>query len=82
VTLALNANAIVLIVQDNGCGFVADSMCQSASVDPDRIEAGHGIPNIKLRLAEIHGTCQIQSAPQAGTTVKFEVPIQVHSLQN
>ena len=82
VTLAWRTKAIVLSVQDNGRGFTPGLPAHGDPGDPDRIEAGHGITNMKLRLAEIHGTCEIQSAPKTGTTVIFDVPVQAPSLQN
>jgi signal transduction histidine kinase len=82
VSLALGTAAIVLTVQDNGCGFTPGVPSDGDPGDPDRVEAGHGILNMRLRLAEIHGTCEIQSAPETGTTVKFSVPVQASSLQN
>jgi len=82
VTLALRTKAIVLSVQDNGRGFTPGLPAHGDPGDSDRIEAGHGITNMKLRLAEIRGTCEIQSAPKTGTTVKFDMPVQAPSLQN
>ena len=69
-------------MQDNGCGLPASEPLPGDPGDPDRLEAGHGIVNMKLRLAEIRGTCEIQSAPNRGTTVKFDVPVPAPVSQN
>ena len=44
---------------------------------PGRIAEGNGLENMRQRLEEIGGTCNIQSAPRAGTKVTFLVPINV-----
>ncbi len=75
VALTLGTNAFVLAVQDNGCGFSPESVPHENSGDPDRIEGGHGLANMKGRLGEIGGGFEIQSAPQAGTSVTFSMPV-------
>ncbi len=75
VILALRTKAIVLSVEDNGRGFTPGLPTSGGAGGPGRIEAGHGIVNMKLRLAEIHGTCEIQSAPESGTAVQFDLPV-------
>ena len=82
VTLTLRTEAIVLTIRDNGRGFAPDLPVHVDPTGSDRIEAGQGIPNMKLRLAEIHGTCDIQSAAEVGTTVTFDLPVQVSGLHN
>ena len=49
---------LVLTVADDGRGF-----------DPAAAPAGNGIANMQRRLAAAGGTCEIRSAPGAGTTV-------------
>jgi signal transduction histidine kinase len=80
VTLTLRTEGIVLTIRDNGRGFAPDLPVHVDPTGSDRIEAGQGIPNMKLRLAEIHGKCDIQSAAEAGTTVTFDLPVQVSGL--
>lgn len=75
VILAWRTKGIVLSVQDNGRGFTPGLPGYGDPGDPGRLESGHGIVNMKLRLAEIHGTCEIQSAPKSGTAVKFDVTV-------
>jgi signal transduction histidine kinase len=75
VILALRTKGLVLSVQDNGRGFTPGLPASGEAGDPDRIEAGHGIINMKLRMAEIHGVCELESAAEAGTTVRFDLPV-------
>lgn len=53
-----------VIIQDNGCGFPAA---------PERI--GNGWHNMKRRLADIGGTCEIESRMEAGTKVRLRLPL-------
>ncbi len=75
VVLTLGTNAFVLTVQDNGCGFSPELVPPGVCSDPDRVEGGHGLCNMKVRLAEIGGGFEIKSAPQFGTTVTFSMPV-------
>jgi ligand-binding sensor domain-containing protein/anti-sigma regulatory factor (Ser/Thr protein kinase) len=76
VSLKLEAEKIILTVTDDGCGFDAVQPDLISPQKPGRISQGDGLTNIKRRLAEIHGECEIQSVPGQGTTVKFTVPVQ------
>ncbi len=76
VALQLEARKLVLTVADDGRGFDVDEPHAGAPSKPDRLSQGDGLANIRRRLAEIHGDCEIQSQPGQGTTVKFIVPIQ------
>jgi signal transduction histidine kinase len=48
----------IAVVQDTGCGF-----------DPSTPEEGNGLLNLHSRLAELGGSCEVESAPGSGTTV-------------
>lgn len=48
----------IAVVEDTGCGF-----------DPSTPEEGNGLLNLHSRLAEIGGSCEVESAPGSGTTV-------------
>jgi signal transduction histidine kinase len=65
-----------LAIEDNGRGFAPETRNRPAE-DPGRFASGNGLENMTRRLAEIHGLCDIQSAPGQGTRVIFTVPIQV-----
>jgi len=56
---------ICLEISDNGIGFDP----------PQRSDAGHGLGNIRERVEELGGTCQVRSGPTAGTTIRVEVPV-------
>jgi signal transduction histidine kinase/ligand-binding sensor domain-containing protein len=61
----LGENRLRVIITDNGRGF----------------EAGHeragsdGLRNIRERMAELGGECRIESRPEEGTRVVFELPL-------
>jgi signal transduction histidine kinase len=75
VALKLEANQLTLTVADNGRDFVVNDPAPKPPMNPDRIMHGHGLPNMKRRLAEIGGACEIQGVPGQGTTVTFRVPL-------
>lgn len=58
-----NGSQLNVVVADNGCGF------DSARVSPER----NGLSNMKLRMAEIGGDCQVVSRPAGGCQVCFQV---------
>ncbi|MEI6647576.1 MAG: ATP-binding protein [bacterium] len=64
IRLAVEQQAYLLVIRDNGCGF-----------DPEggdgRQGGGHGVANIRKRMAAIGGRCEIVSRPGAGTEVRF-----------
>lgn len=53
---------LTVFIQDNGRGFSADSA-----------PVGHGLSNMKRRLAELGGACAIQSEVGRGTTVQLSL---------
>jgi signal transduction histidine kinase/ligand-binding sensor domain-containing protein len=62
--LATDASGFTLAVRDNGNGFDPATV----STRPGR---GNGLKNMRQRLEKIAGRCEIQSAPGAGTEIKF-----------
>jgi signal transduction histidine kinase len=60
--IAYEKDELIVSIQDNGCGFAAGG---------DR--AGHGLINMKRRLADIGGTCDIESRMGSGTTVQLRL---------
>ena len=75
VTLKLEAEELVLEVTDDGRGFNLNELQSGSPQNLDRFSQGNGLANIRRRLVEIKGECEIQSAPGRGTTVKFTVPV-------
>jgi signal transduction histidine kinase/ligand-binding sensor domain-containing protein len=65
-----------LAIEDNGRGFTPEAL-NRPSADPGRLASGNGLENMTRRLTEIHGRCDIQSAPGQGTRVLFAVPFKM-----
>jgi signal transduction histidine kinase len=53
-----------ILITDNGSGF-------------DTLERanGHGLLNLRNRLEHLHGHCELESSPGAGTTVSLQLPM-------
>ncbi len=66
--LTLGGELRITIV-DNGRGF------QNGANHPDKATGGNGLRNMEQRLASMRGTCEIQSAPARGTTVRLSLPL-------
>jgi signal transduction histidine kinase len=76
VSLSLESYALVLSIEDNGKGFnLPAPPCDDTHTKGDADE-GCGLTNMRQRLAEIGGVCEIQSAPNAGTKIRFTVPFE------
>jgi signal transduction histidine kinase/ligand-binding sensor domain-containing protein len=69
ISLTLQPSAFKLIVEDNGRGF---SPPQTA---PDATNTEDGLQNMRKRLTEVAGSCEIYSQPNKGTRVTFNVPV-------
>ncbi len=76
VHLTPKTTSFELVVEDNGRGFAPETRSRPA-VDPGRFASGNGLENMTRRLAEIHGRCDIRSAPGQGTKVVFTVPFKI-----
>jgi signal transduction histidine kinase len=59
-------NRLLISITDNGSGF-------------DTLESsnGHGLLNLRNRLEYLHGQCEFESSPGAGTTVSLQLPIPI-----
>jgi len=78
VTLTLRGSVFSLAIEDNGRGFDVDGRgSEQLHADADRVAHGHGLANVRRRLAEIGGRCEIRSAPGRGTLIQFIVPVVV-----
>ena len=62
--LGVETGVLTIVVEDDGRGF-------SAAPGDD----GDGLGNMRRRLAESGGACEISSAPGRGTTVTFTLPL-------
>ena len=66
VLLERRGDTVVMIVEDNGCGYD-----QRAARDSTK---GMGVINMRERAALVGGTLEIESAPEGGTTIFVRVP--------
>jgi signal transduction histidine kinase/ligand-binding sensor domain-containing protein len=76
ISLTITGIGFTLQLEDKGCGFTPETAGNS-SRDPARVSSGYGLVNMRRRLAEIGGHCEIQSTAGAGTRVAFVVPVKV-----
>ncbi|MES2657725.1 MAG: histidine kinase [Verrucomicrobiota bacterium] len=63
-TVRFEGEMLSIDIRDNGRGFTIGSTAE-----------GHGLGNLKGRLAEIGGTCEITSSPGSGTLVRFHCSV-------
>jgi signal transduction histidine kinase len=75
ISLVLGASDFELCVTDNGAGFDVWKKISENAIQPDRFGGGNGLGNMKRRLEEIGGACEIESASGQGTRVKFSVKV-------
>ena len=72
VSLILNRHAddVLVIVEDDGRGFDTER-----ATDPSRPRRGLGLAGMKQRLRAVGGDFQVESTPEAGTTLFVRVPV-------
>lgn len=75
VTLSYMADQVALDIQDDGCGFDPENPPRT----PGRVSAGYGLQAMRERLAQLGGEVIIESAPELGTTVAIQIPMEVIS---
>lgn len=66
VKMEVDAESCTVLVRDNGCGF---DPC--AAQTGGRSIGGHGLYNLKERMAAIGGHCEINSKPGCGTSIRL-----------
>ena len=69
VAMAVEDGHFVLAVTDNGRGF------DPAQPAPARTGGGNGLGNLRRRMEEVSGRCEIRSRSGEGTTLRFVVPL-------
>jgi ligand-binding sensor domain-containing protein/signal transduction histidine kinase len=69
VSIACRQSTVEIVASDNGKGF------DPASVESPAGEAGNGLRNMRQRLLDAGGYCQIEAQPGGGTIVRFVVPL-------
>src|SRR5262249_54552089 len=77
VAFVSEAAAFTLKVADNGHGFDAAAAREPAVMNGELIPRRNGLTNMRQRLEEIGGRCEIQSEAGQGTQVVFYLPMQV-----
>ncbi len=65
VRVGFHNKRLILLVEDNGCGF-----------DAVNADSGNGLGNMQKRAASMRGRLQIQSKPGEGTHVTLNIPVQ------
>jgi len=80
IRLAVREKSFELTLEDNGRGFAVRERTKHASVSQGRAAAGNGLENMRRRLAVIGGSCEIQSAPGAGTRVVLSVQLKASAV--
>jgi signal transduction histidine kinase len=82
IALVPGESGFELTVKDNGRGFTeATVAAQTCGEDPARSLPGNGLANMKSRLQEISGECEIHSEPGTGTRITFRVRLRAHHEQ-
>jgi len=71
VLLESRGETLVVIVEDDGCGFDADRLMHSSPS-----EHWLGLHGMRERAELLGGTLTIESSPGAGTAVFVEVPLE------
>lgn len=75
VSLTLKDAAFTLIVEDNGRGFSPPSAPAATTNTED------GLQNMRKRLADVGGRCEIYSQPNKGTRISFHVRVEPRTLK-
>ncbi len=73
ITLLIEAGGFSLQIEDKGRGFTIEAVESNPASTADRPASGHGLGNMRQRLTEIGGRCDIRSTPGEGTVVRLVV---------
>jgi signal transduction histidine kinase/ligand-binding sensor domain-containing protein len=76
IALSLEGDAVVLVVEDNGTGFAMPTSVPPDRTGANRFAPGNGLENMRRRLAEIGGRCEVRSQVGQGTQVRLIAPAQ------
>ncbi|MBI2513272.1 MAG: ATP-binding protein [Opitutae bacterium] len=71
ISFRVRPDSFTLEVKDNGQGFSP----ARTSANADRVASGHGLTNMKARLARIGGRCEISGETGQGTSVSFIIGV-------
>jgi signal transduction histidine kinase/ligand-binding sensor domain-containing protein len=67
--LALKEGVLMINIRDNGCGIPSEAF------EHARLGGGNGLPNMRKRMADLHGTFVISGEAGKGTEVMLSVPV-------
>jgi signal transduction histidine kinase/ligand-binding sensor domain-containing protein len=73
ISLSIEQGGFSLQIEDKGRGFSIETVESTLPPNPERHASGHGLRNMRQRLTEIGGRCDIRSAPGEGTAVRLIV---------
>jgi signal transduction histidine kinase len=74
--LAADADRLTIVIADDGRGFAAAPAARPNGAPAGASKRrGHGLTNIRERLAGVGGQCQVTSVPGGGTRIEFAVPL-------
>jgi signal transduction histidine kinase/ligand-binding sensor domain-containing protein len=74
VSLELQSRGFTLLIADNGRGFAPELLGgRTGAPEGLRLAAGNGLVNMRKRLEEIGGRCEVDTAVGEGTRVKLSV---------
>jgi signal transduction histidine kinase/streptogramin lyase len=73
ISMVSNNAAFEINISDDGKGFNTSAV-DSKSGSPTAVP-GDGLVNMRRRLADIGGQCQIETAPGSGTRISFVIPL-------
>ena len=74
ISFVLEPAAVVVNLTDNGCGFDPDGLTKTVLTGGLPRSRLNGLVNMRKRLQEIGGHCEIQSEGGRGTQITFIVP--------
>lgn len=69
VQISCIGSCLTIVIEDNGCGSASDSTPAVAGTTRRGHRRGHGLENMRARLAELGGECRIEPRPGGGTRV-------------
>jgi ligand-binding sensor domain-containing protein/signal transduction histidine kinase len=82
VSINLQADGFTVVVEDDGQGFreaTSESTAEAAGLPASRRVSGQGLANIRRRLVEVGGRCQIESEHKQGTRVRLFIPFSTNA---
>ena len=76
VSMRCNGSTFEIVASDNGNGInpAAETKSKGPAAEP-----GDGPHNMRQRLTDIGGHCQVESRPGQGTTIRFVVPLNLQT---